>query len=213
MRSCVDYQERRTNGQFLFFCGTLSRYLFEDMKSLIVTAHPSIKGFTHRIAKAYANAKGDSEIMNLYDEKWQQPFLQFEDMRHFPDNETRNRIQSKIAEAKELVFVFPLWWGTMPAILKNFFDQNFTSGFAFRYHNGKPRGLLKGKTARIFVTCDAPKWMYGIFFFPFFITISLFTLRFCGVKVVSKTIFDEKRKADEKKLTEWIQKVEKMAKR
>lgn len=54
--------------------------------------------------------------------------------------------------ADELVFVFPIWWGDAPAILKNFIDCNFHSGFAFRYENGRPIGLLKGKSARIIAT-------------------------------------------------------------
>jgi putative NADPH-quinone reductase len=61
-------------------------------------------------------------------------------------------IQEKILAANELVFIFPIWWGDAPAILKNFIDCNFHSGFAFRYENGKSVGLLKGKSARIIAT-------------------------------------------------------------
>ena len=42
-------------------------------------------------------------------------------------------IQEKITTADELVFVFPIWWVNMPAILKNFFDTILTGGFAFQY--------------------------------------------------------------------------------
>ena len=46
----------------------------------------------------------------------------------------------KIKEADEIVFCFPVWWGDAPAILKNWLDYNFTSGFAFKYD---PIGVIK----------------------------------------------------------------------
>lgn len=51
-----------------------------------------------------------------------------------------------------LVFVFPLWLGTMPALLKAFLEQLLRPGFAHEVATGFPRGLLKGHSARVFVT-------------------------------------------------------------
>ncbi len=183
------------------------------MKSLIIVAHPSSKGFSHQIAKKYLEAKGDSEIMNLYDQQWEQPFLRFEDSKIMPPDKKRESIQQKISQAKELIFIFPLWWGFMPAILKNFIDQNFTSGFAFEYKNHKPRGLLTGKTARIFITCDAPKWMYGLFLFPFNRILKTMVLGFCGVQVQSIDIFDKKIGRSDNELLSFLKKVETYAKK
>jgi NAD(P)H dehydrogenase (quinone) len=42
-------------------------------------------------------------------------------------------MQQKITWADELIFVFPIWWGSMPAVMKNWIDVNFLGGFAFRY--------------------------------------------------------------------------------
>jgi NAD(P)H dehydrogenase (quinone) len=42
-------------------------------------------------------------------------------------------MQEKILWADEIVLVFPIWWGDMPAIMKNWMDCNFMSGFAFKY--------------------------------------------------------------------------------
>lgn len=181
------------------------------MKSLIILAHPSSKGFSRQIASRYAAIKKDSEIIDLYAEEWQQSFLAFESPKNIPNNEVRNRIQEKITEAEELVFVFPLWWGFVPAILKNFIDQNLSAGFAFIYKNGKPKGLLTGKTARIFVTCDAPKWMYAMLFFPFFTILKIGTFRFCGIKTKSVKLFDKKHKRSDEELERWLKKVEGMA--
>ncbi|MBW2998048.1 NAD(P)H-dependent oxidoreductase, partial [Candidatus Woesearchaeota archaeon] len=79
-------------------------------------------------------------------------------------------------------FIYPTWWNSMPAMLKGFLDKVFTGDYAFKYINGIPRGLLKGKAA-VFTTSGAP----NIFYFLFLRNISLklvtkFTLKFCGIK-------------------------------
>ena len=50
----------------------------------------------------------------------------------------------------------------MPAILKNFFDWNFSIGFAAKYVNSKPVGLLRDKKVKIFTTTGAPSCYYMI---------------------------------------------------
>jgi len=39
--------------------------------------------------------------------------------------------QAMISWAQHIVFVYPLWWGAMPALLKGFIDRVFLRGFAF----------------------------------------------------------------------------------
>ena len=67
--------------------------------------------------------------------------------------------------ADHLVFVYPNWWGTMPALMKGFFDRMMIPGLAFA---DKPEGgwdkLLKGKTAQLITTMDMPGWVYRLFF-------------------------------------------------
>ncbi len=133
------------------------------MHSLIITAHPSSKGFTHAIAQKYKETKeknGHSvEVLDLYKTDLKMGYLNYEeksDMKR-PDP-MREAIQAKITAADELVFVFTVWHVNMPAILKNFFDTILTGGFAYQYAKNTfifPKKLLKGKTARVFCTCDA----------------------------------------------------------
>jgi putative NADPH-quinone reductase len=121
------------------------------MHKLIITAHPSTQGFTHTLAnnlRELSIAQGDTvEILDLYKTELKQDFLHFEDIRTYRDeaqnNPTTQALQKKIQEADELVFIFPIWWGDMPAIMKNFFDSNFLTGFAFKYENGRSVGLLR----------------------------------------------------------------------
>jgi putative NADPH-quinone reductase len=73
--------------------------------------------------------------------------------------------QQDVRWSDHLVFVFPLWLGTMPALLKAFLEQLLRPGFAHEIATGFPRGLLKGRSARVFVTMGMPaaiyRWFYG----------------------------------------------------
>ncbi|MCH2188317.1 NAD(P)H-dependent oxidoreductase [Candidatus Gracilibacteria bacterium] len=191
------------------------------MKQLIITAHPSSKGFTHKIAKTFKKAseanKNEVEIMNLYHKKYAQDFLAFEEMSDLgAENKVRDRIQSKMSEADEYIFVFPIWWGSMPAIMKNFFDVNFSSGFAFKFHSGgKVDKLLTGKTAKVFATCDAPGFIYKLFPFAMRLKgyLSMYILGFCGIKITDFQIFDTmgKSRDDTNKREQMLKKIKNIA--
>ncbi len=75
--------------------------------------------------------------------------------------------QASIAWAQHLVFVFPLWMGDMPALLKAYFEQVARPGFAFdRSKGGGPLGqkALGGRSARIVVTMGMPALVYRYVF-------------------------------------------------
>lgn len=186
------------------------------MHSLIITAHPSSKGFVHQIASTYQKTKKKSnntaEIINLYDKKYKQDFLSYETFDDLTSkkDKVRNSIQNKITKADELIFTFPLWWGHEPAILKNFIDCNFMADFAFRYEKNGPAGLLKGKTAKIYVTCDAPAFFYKYLLMnPLKKLWKTGTLGFCGIKVTEVTYLDKKRKRSKEYLDNWLEKLKK----
>ena len=77
-------------------------------KTLIITAHPSSKGFTHGIANAVLEKRkeaGDEvEIIDLYKTNFTQDYLRFENIREVPPDKNREIIQQKITEANELIF-------------------------------------------------------------------------------------------------------------
>jgi NAD(P)H dehydrogenase (quinone) len=186
------------------------------MNILIITAHPSKTGFTHRIANAYmesATKKGyKTEILDLYNSP-RQDFLSFE--QSDPSNskaqkEIQKIYQDKITLADEIVFVHPLWWGSMPAIMKNWLDVNFSGGFSHTYKDGKPVPLLTGKTARVFITSDAPSIIYWFVARPFAVTWRLITLRFVGIKCKTVTLYGNKRKRSEDDDKAFLEKVKNM---
>ncbi len=187
------------------------------MNILIVTAHPGKEGFAHRIARHYQKgaekAGNQVEILDLYRSELKQGFLDFQDIKKSEPDPNREGVQAKISWAHELVFAFPLWWFGPPAILKNFFDQNFSSGFAYKYETIRGKGrlqrLLKGKTARIFITCDSPAWIFRLMMTPS-MSLRWGTLFFCGVWTKSLTIFGRMRSAGERERERRLKKAERM---
>ncbi len=183
------------------------------VKTLIIIANPSKESFSHAMADAYSKKCEEFEILDLYDVN--QTYLNYSSMKelysgNILEAEKRDSIQEKITNADEMVFFFPVWWGWVPAILKNFFDTNFSVSFAFNYKNWKSEGLLKWKTAKVFTTCDAPKMIYS---FPFFAWINLkkflnkTTFDFCGIKLTEFKMVDKLHSLSEEKRKEILKKI------
>lgn len=112
--------------------------------------------------------------------------------------------QEHIQWCHHLVLIFPIWWGTMPALLKGFFDRVFLPGFAFKYHKNDPfwDKLLAGRSAHAIVTSDAP-YLYNVFAYWYapYRVIKKTILWFCGFKPVKLTAFGsiKNRKPEELK--------------
>ncbi|NDV78713.1 NAD(P)H-dependent oxidoreductase [Dysgonomonas sp. 511] len=65
------------------------------------------------------------------------------------------RYQEMIKKSDEMVFIFPNWWNTMPAILKGFFDKALLKDFAFNYEGGF-NPLLKIEKTTVITTSEHP---------------------------------------------------------
>jgi putative NADPH-quinone reductase len=188
------------------------------MNTLIITAHPSSKGFTHKIAERFKKKREslgfNVEIVDLYDENYKLDFLSFEDPKvDFPNNGIVDLLQKKISLANEIVFIFPMWNLTEPAILKNFYDIVFRARFAFRYVQGKllPVPLLNGKIAHFFITCDSNSILFKLLGNPLKIIWKFGRLKLCGIKIKNFIYFDKMLFSDDSKRENYLIKVEKIA--
>lgn len=131
---------------------------------LIITAHPSSHNLTRGITEIYKEEKekqGEKvRVLDLYEDT-HLPYYAFEEFPYIPVSEEAKVYQGMVSEADEILFVYPFWWGTMPGILKNWIDSVFTMGFAAKYgKDGRPIGLLKGKSVKIISTSGAPTVLY-----------------------------------------------------
>ena len=115
-----------------------------------------------------------------------------------------------IAWADHLVFVYPTWWGTTPALLKGFLDRVLTSGFAFNEVEGGTgyEGLLDGRSAQLITTMDTPRWVYRwIYRMPGHNAMKRATLHFCGIWPVRISAFGPVRDSDPSEREEWLEEV------
>ena len=167
------------------------------MKTLVITAAPNKESFTHAIWNKILDKNSENEIINLYLEEYKLDFLEFENKKDIPENQMVKKIQEKITASDELIFVFPVWWGWIPAIMKNFFDSVFISGFAFEYTVEWKKELLTDKTAKVISTCDAPANIYGENSAWTWVNLETYFDKslfwFCGIKMTSFTLLWELR--------------------
>ncbi len=181
------------------------------MKSvLIINAHPLKKSFSSELATVYSqgaeSAGAKVKIINIIDLTFD-PILKSGFKKATELEPDIVEAQRKIKEADHLVFIYPNWWGTYPALLKGFIDRAFLPNFAFRYINDKPlpEKLLTGKSARIIVTMDTPMWYYRLVYrSPGDNSLKKSILEFCGIKPVRFTHFTPMRKANEQQLKIWL---------
>ena len=133
----------------------------------VIQGHPDRTGghFCHALADAYiaGATKTGHEIRSINVGELEFPFLRNPD--EFADGTPPESIlecQRIISWANHLVLVYPLWLGTMPALLKAWMEQVFRPGFALESaaSGGMPKKLLKGKSARIVVTMGMPAFFY-----------------------------------------------------
>ncbi len=126
---------------------------------LIIVANPREDSLSFAIANRYRDLCIDTgnrvDIVDLYQEENQQPFFTYENAHEPQSTKEMKYFQKKIQVADKIVFVFPYWWGGVPAILKNFIDWNFSLGFALEFTDDGSRGLLNGKKVKVFVTAGS----------------------------------------------------------
>jgi putative NADPH-quinone reductase len=137
----------------------------------IILGHPDAAEphFCHALARAYQDGatKAGHEVRIIDVSKLDFPLLR--NRREFESVEPPPAIraaQEDIRWAEHLLIVYPLWLGTLPALLKAFFEQTFRYGFALSVGNAKgmPKKLLAGRSARIVVTMGMPAMVYKVLF-------------------------------------------------
>jgi NAD(P)H dehydrogenase (quinone) len=152
------------------------------MKVLLVFAHPeprSLNGALRDVAIKELEAQGhEVRVSDLYADCWKSevdrtdfpllaPAARFKPAaasgQAFAANALTEDVRAeheKLLWADALILQFPLWWFTMPAILKGWVDRVYAYGFAYgvgehsdkRWGDRYGEGTLAGKRAMLLVT-------------------------------------------------------------
>lgn len=130
------------------------------MNILIITAHPNPQSFNAHIinqVQKSINKSHEIQLLDLYAERFD-PVLHFDEKHRrrdlIVDSETA-KYRDLVTWADQFIFIFPIWWSGMPAILKGFIDRVFVAGFAYTNTKRGLKGNLKGK-AWIITTHNMP---------------------------------------------------------
>ncbi|KDE33059.1 NAD(P)H-dependent oxidoreductase [Bacillus altitudinis] len=117
----------------------------------IVYAHPWDGSYNHAILTSITEKletkREPFQVIDLYKDGFN-PVFTAEELKHFHKGKTPYLLvkdyQEKLKQSTELVFIFPVWWWDLPAILKGFIDKVMLSGFAFieDQNTGTLKGLL-----------------------------------------------------------------------
>ncbi|HJV48303.1 MAG TPA: NAD(P)H-dependent oxidoreductase [Geothrix sp.] len=180
-------------------------------KVLLILGHPRKDSFCGALAEAYAEG---AERAGLDVQRLVLADLVFDPNVRVPSPENQvlepdlRRAQALILWADHLVFVYPTWWGTAPALLKGFLDRTLVPGFAFEDQEGGPGpgcGRLKGRSAHLLVTMDTPPWAYRLFTRqPGHQAMKRATLGFCGIGPTFVSSFGPVRPAAPPVLEGWL---------
>lgn len=133
------------------------------MHHLVVVAHPAERSFTMGIARAYVD---ELQTLGQYPRTFDlyraafNPILTEDELA--PSHAKRARdvhiaqAQDDVVRAHALTVIYPLWWSSMPAMMKGYIDRVFARGFAYESENGVVRGLLAGRKCVLITISGAP---------------------------------------------------------
>jgi putative NADPH-quinone reductase len=178
----------------------------------IIQGHPDQqeRHYGHALAEAYAQGAegGGHEVRRIEVAKLDFPLLRTKEEFEIgvPPDSIRSA-QEAITWADHLVIVYPLWLGTMPALLKAFFEQVFRPGFAFTpAEPGRMWGkLLKGKSARIVVTMGMPAFFYRWFYLAHSLrSLERNILGFAGIGPIKVSLIGMVEVGEKTKRERWL---------
>jgi putative NADPH-quinone reductase len=120
--------------------------------------------------------------------------------------------QQAILEAEHIVLVFPLWLGTMPALVKAFLEQVMRPGIAFAYGpKGFPKTLLAGRSARLVVTMGMPVLAYRWWFRAHGLKgLERNILGFVGIKPIRESLFGSVDAASAATREKWLEEMRRL---
>ena len=189
---------------------------------LVVVGHPdpSPDRLCRGLATAYAEGaeQAGHEVRQIDLARLEFPLLRTEqEFEHGTIPDGLKEAAEAVVWAQHIVLVFPLWLGTMPAMLKAFLEQVMRPGTAFAYPakgGGFAKSLLQGRSARLVVTMGMPAPVYRIWFLSHGIAgMRRGILNFVGIKPVRETLFGMVATASDAKRANWLKQMHRLGER
>ena len=143
----------------------------------ILYAHPYDKSFNHAVLEAVKNRLDEQgkeyRVFDLYADGFN-PALDASSLRLYSRGETADPLAASylktLLASDEFIMIFPIWWASLPAIVKGFFDKVMLSGSAYQYSEAGELIPCKIDIKRtiIFSTSQTPTKKFKEFFEDYF---------------------------------------------
>ncbi len=179
-------------------------------KIAVVVGHARRDTYCEALGRAYqegADAAGHETRFFVLSKMSFDPILHEGFSQEQPLEPDLKRAQDAIGWADHVVIIFPLWFGTLPAILKGFIERVFQRGFAIEPIDGARgyRPLLTGKSARIIMTMGMPALVYRWYFGGHALKmLRRNILRFVGMAPVRSTLIGGIETVSQDRRRRWI---------
>ena len=163
---------------------------------LIIDGHPDAlaERYLHALSTAYRDGavSAGHEVRSIIVSELQFPILRTDkEFQSAAPPEQIRQCQELLTWAEHVVVLFPLWLGSMPALLKAFFEQLLRPGYSFSSTGDRGRSIrrLTGKSARVIVTMGMPAFLYRWYFRAHGLkALERNILGFCGIKPVRVSV-------------------------
>lgn len=182
-------------------------------KVVVVYCHPNPKSYTHAVCDAVmsglADAECDIELVDLYQENFDPVLVVNEEHRRRDLDKVAytEKYRDQLKNCSAIVFVYPVWWGGFPAVLKGYIDRVFVSGLTYSFQ-GKPKnavlpfGLMKDKEAHFFYTLDSPALVSLLD--PGWFSNYFTVFNYCGFKKVHRHYLSRLKLTTQEQRTQWL---------
>ncbi|WP_166920014.1 NAD(P)H-dependent oxidoreductase [Flavobacterium poyangense] len=181
------------------------------MRNLIIYAHPNSDSLNHFFKQVIVESLQESgqevEVRDLNQIDFN-PVLSLEDIKGQRTGKVALEVQKEqdfISWADQIIFVYPIWWAGMPAIMKGYIDRVFSYGFAYRYDQGVQKGLFTGKKAIIVNSHGKSKAEYEAIGMDKALALTSDTgvFTYCGLEIQQHFYFDKSDRATLENVAEW----------
>lgn len=151
------------------------------MKRMLVYCHPYDKSFNAAIKSVIVDAHNESHVpLRVFDltEMQFNPVISPKELREFSKARTKEGINienldpivvemaREINASDELILLFPIWWGLMPAQMKGFIDKVMTPGLLYNHVSEFRLKLVSDtwKKVTVITTMNTPNFLYRTVF-------------------------------------------------
>lgn len=181
------------------------------MKNLIVYAHPNSGSLNHFFKQTVLESLQESgeeiEVRDLNQINFN-PVLSLEDMKGQRMGKVADDVKKEqdfIAWSDRIIFIYPIWWTGMPAIMKGYIDRVFSYGFAYRYDQGIQKGLLTGKKTIIINSHGKSNAEYEAMGMDKALALTSDTgiFTYSGLEIQEHFYFDKADRASQENVSDW----------